>query len=250
VSKVNGVELSTEEDGNAKATTNIPSKYEKYKVCSSDSDSFMEFGDALVLESTFADIPGLKVTAFGFRSEDAKQRALEGEQLFAVDANMGSCRMEIVVEIPVPESGNLTFEVQFYVHGSHKGKSEEEINAALETKEVGNEIVVTYDDAELMGMSTGLVCESTKLAVPASNVTRARVPGSSQGEVWEYSVPRSTVAACGSVVFDPRMTPAGAPTLTTVTSNAVPSGVTKYGLPWIFMVGANVLAVCLVVHKI
>jgi hypothetical protein len=100
--------------GNAKATTVIPTSYEKYKVCSSgDGNSFLEFGDAMVLESTYADIPGLKVSVFGFRSEDAKQQVLEGNKLFAVDANMGSCRMEIVVEIPVPESGDLSFEVQF-----------------------------------------------------------------------------------------------------------------------------------------
>ena len=33
----------------------------------------------------------------------------------------------------------------------------------------------TFDDTELMGMSTGLVCKSTTLAVPASNVTREGV---------------------------------------------------------------------------
>ena len=252
VHKVNGVHLSTEEDGNSKATTVIPDSYKKYMVCSSDGDSFMEFGDALVLESTYAGIPGLKVTAFGFRSEDAKQRVLDGNQLFAVDANMGSCRMEIVVEIPVPANGDLSFEVQFYVHGSQGGKSEEEINNALKTKEVGNEIVVTYDDAELMGMSTGLVCKNTKLAVPSSNVTRERVPDYSQGEVWKYSVNRSAVTACGSVVFDPRMTPLGAPTLTdqpnagTDQPNAGKCGWIAMPLPWIFAVGAaNVLAVSL-----
>ena len=215
VQEVNGVELSTETNGNAKATTVVPTAYEKYKVCShGDSKSFTEFGDALVLESTYASFPGLKVSAYGFRSEDAKKRVLDGNQLFAIDADMGSCRMEIVAEIPVPANGTLSFMIQFYVHGSGWGKTEEEINAALQTREVGNEIVVTFNSTELMGMSTGLVCKSTKLAVPAANVTAERVDGSFQGEVWKYSVPRSVVASCGAVVFDPRMTPAGAPTLT------------------------------------
>jgi len=214
VREVNGVELSTETDGNAKATTVVPPSYEKYKVCEEADNSFTEFGDALVLESTYASFPGLKVSAYGFRSEDAKKRVLDGNQLFAIDADMGSCRMEIVAEIPVPANGTLSFMIQFYVHGSGWGKTEEEINAALQTREVGNEIVVTFNSTELMGMSTGLVCKSTKLAVPAANVTAERVDGSFQGEVWKYSVPRSVVASCGAVVFDPRMTPAGAPTLT------------------------------------
>ena len=243
VKEVNGVSLSTEQDGNAKATTVVPTSYEKYKVCSSgDDDSFMEFGDALVLESTYAnaDLSGLKVSAFGFRSEDAKKRVLEGNQLFAVDANMGSCRMEIVIEIPVPTSGDLSFEVEFYVHNA---TNEDQINAALKTQEVGNEILVTYDDTELMGMSTGLVCKSTTLAVPASNVTRERVDDGSKGEVWKYSVPRSAVAACGAVVFDPRMTPAGAPTLA-MQQGAQDAGCRSIAssLTWAFTIAANVLA--------
>jgi hypothetical protein len=212
--EVNGVSLSTETNGNAKATTVVPKIYEKYKICSSDQNKFTEFGDALVLESTYASFPGLKVSAFGFRSEAAKKQVLQGNQLFAVDANMGSCRMEIVAEIPVPTSGNFSFKIQFYVHGSGWGKTESEINAALQTREVGNEIVVKYNSTELMGMSTGLVCKNTKLAVPASKVTLKRQDDASdQGEVWKYSVPRSAVASCEALVFDPRMTPAGAPTL-------------------------------------
>ena len=214
IQEVNGVNLSEENDGNAKATTVVPPSYEKYKLCSSgDDNSFMEFGDALVLESTYAGFPGLKVSAYGFRSEEAKKRVLEGNQLFAVNADMGSCRMEIVAEIPVPANGTLSFKIRFYVHNEGWGKTEEEINAALQTREVGSEIVVSYQDTELMGMSTGLVCKSTKLAVPAANVTRERIDGAFQGEVWKYSVPRSLVASCGAVVFDPRMTPPNAPTL-------------------------------------
>jgi len=251
--EVNGVSLSTEMDGNAKATTVVPTSYEKYKVCSSgDDNSFMEFGDALVLESTYAnaDLSGLKVSAFGFRSEDAKKRVLEGNQLFAVDANMGSCRMEIVIEIPVPSSGNLSFKIEFYVHNA---TNENQINAALKTQEVGNEILVTFDDTELMGMSTGLVCKNTKMAVPASNVARERVYDASQVEVWKYSVPRSAVAACGAVVFDPRMTPAGAPTLQMQRSQSPSTDTPKdagcrsiaSSLTWAFTIAANVLALCL-----
>ena len=98
---------------------------------------------------------------------------------FSVDANMGSCRMEIVAEIPVPTntSVDFSFKIRFYVHGSGWGKTEEQINAGLATQEVGNEIVVKFNNTELMGMSTGLVCKNTTLPVPASNVTRAKVAG-------------------------------------------------------------------------
>ena len=246
VQEVNGVELSTETNGNAKATTVVPTAYEKYKVCShGDSKSFTEFGDALVLESTYASFPGLKVSAYGFRSEAVKKSVLQGNQLFSVDANMGSCRMEIVAEIPVPASGNFSFKIRFYVHGSGWGKTEEQINAGLQTQEVGNEIVVTFNSTELMGMSTGLVCKSTKLAVPAANVTREKVAGgsSTQGEVWKYSVPRAAVASCAALVFDPRMTPPNAPTLTSATPTKLHNGSAgSVSSPWVLTVVANVLA--------
>ena len=157
--------------------------------------------------------------------------------------------MEIVAEIPVPTntSVDFSFKIRFYVHGSGWGKTEEQINAGLATQEVGNEIVVKFNNTELMGMSTGLVCKNTKLPVPASNVTRAKVAGgaSTQGEVWKYSVPRAAVASCGALVFDPRMTPPNAPTLTA--SDPVPLGSGSAGLvsspsAWILTVVANILA--------
>ena len=256
INEVNGVQLETEANGNAKATTVVPTAYEKYKVCShGDGGSFMEFGDALVLESTYASFPGLKVSAFGFRSDAAKQSVLQGNQLFSVDANMGSCRMEIVAEIPVPTntSVDFSFKIRFYVHGSGWNKTEEQINAGLVTQEVGNEIVVKFDNTELMGMSTGLVCKDTALPVPASNVTREKVAGgaSTQGEVWKYSVPRAAVASCGALVFDPRMTPANAPTLTSaptpLTSAPTPApnlsnAAATVPSAWILTVVANILA--------
>ena len=126
----------------------------------------------------------------------------------------------------------------------HNATNEDQINAALKTQEVGNEILVTFDDTELMGMSTGLVCKSTTLTVPASNVTRERVDDGSKGEVWKYSVPRSAVAACGAVVFDPRMTPAP-PTLR-MQQGALDAGCRSIAssLTWAFTIAANVLALC------
>ena len=142
---------------------------------------------------------------------------------------------------PVPEEfspGNLAVLVEV-----------ELCEAGLATQEVGNEIVVKFNNTELMGMSTGLVCKNTKLPVPASNVTRAKVAGGAstqcdtQGEVWKCSVPRAAVASCGALVFDPRMTPPNAPTLTA----PVPLGSGSAGLvsspsAWILTVVANILA--------
>ena len=78
------------------------------------------------------------MTTYGFRSEAAKTAALADETLFSVAADMGSCKVEVVAEIPVPASGDLTFKLQFFVHHDTK---EDTINNGLASSEIGNEIV-------------------------------------------------------------------------------------------------------------
>jgi hypothetical protein len=78
------------------------------------------------------------MTIYGFRSEAAKKAALADETLFSVTANMNSCKLEVVAEIPVPAFGDLSFKLQFFVHHDTK---EETINKGLASSEVGDEIV-------------------------------------------------------------------------------------------------------------
>ena len=67
---------------------------------------------------------------------------------------------------------------------------------------------VTHDDAELMAVSKRLVCKSTEAAVPDSAVAIRKTDSGDQ-HIWEFTVTRANVSACGSIVFDPRMTPMG-----------------------------------------
>ena len=98
------------------------------------------------------------MTTFGFRSEAAKKAALANETLFSVAANMGSCKLEVVAEIPVPASGDLSFKLQFFVHHD---TDEETINKGLASSEVGNEIVGQWAHPErqtLLRVVIAIVC--------------------------------------------------------------------------------------------
>jgi hypothetical protein len=62
VTEVNGVELSTEMDGNAAATTAFAPGYDSYKLCGTgDGGDPWEIGDALALRSTYAAVPGFRM---------------------------------------------------------------------------------------------------------------------------------------------------------------------------------------------
>jgi hypothetical protein len=199
--QANGVELHTDNDVNF----DIAPGWDQYKVCGDGTIPFpWQFSDAMAIQSTFPALAGLTMTTYGFRSEAAKCAALEGENTFTVPYKMDKCRLELVVEIPVPGTTPLSFEVSFYVHHATK---EQSINAALKSTLVGQNIVISYESRELASMQIGLACKQTEQAIPEAAITR-EMQQSSGGEIsWYFEVKRDALQDCQTVVWDPLFSP-------------------------------------------
>jgi hypothetical protein len=121
----------------------------------------------------------------------------------------------------MPASGNPTFGLRFIVEVDRGGEgTQERKNAALVSTEVNDEILVSLNNTEIMGMSKKLICKlickKTKTQVPQSaiNITKETVTekfGDPEvgGVRYQYSVNRNAVANCGALMFDPHVTPLG-----------------------------------------
>jgi hypothetical protein len=202
--EVNGVSLTF-------GTLAIKSGYEQHKICGSGQDVW-QFADAMVIENTLSD-SATKITGYAFLNEATKNTVMAGETLFSVPLAMGSCKLEVVVAIPVNANGDTTFAVEVMFH---RDEGEEELNNGLRLNSAGEELIIESDSKlgmadgtnKTMTMAKGVVCAKTKTAVPASAITLT-LPNMPQETRFVYSVARSAVAECEMLYWDPTMTPYG-----------------------------------------
>jgi hypothetical protein len=210
--RVNGIDLFAASDSSGSRPGDvyfdIAPGWDQYKICGDGTDmSKWQFGDVMAIQATFTAVSGVKMTTYGFRSEAAKCDALGGENTFTVPYEMGKCRLELVVEIPVPGTGPLSFVVRFYVNHGEGGK-EGTINEALVSTQVEQDIVVSYESRELASMQIGLVCKQTEQAIPEAAISREPPNiGDGPGVKWIFEVQRYALQNCQSVVWDPLFTP-------------------------------------------
>ena len=201
--RANGIDLWAASDSNV--NYNIAPGWDQYRICGDGTvANRWQFGDAMAIQATFTAIAGVKMTTYGFRSEAAKCAALEGDNTFTVPFDMGGCRLQVVVEIPVPGNGPLSFEVVFSVHHGQSGK-ENAINAALVSTQVEQDIVISYESRELVSMQTGLVCKQTEQAIPEAAIQREQPSG--DGVALIFQVQPYALQNCQSVVWDPLLSP-------------------------------------------
>merc|ERR1711934_670641 len=64
-------------------------------------------------------------------------------------------------------------------------------------------------DRTLMSMAKGLVCGSTKKAVPSSAITISDFSNFPTDSSFTYTVNRTAVSTCGVLYWDPMLTPFG-----------------------------------------
>lgn len=177
-----------------------------------------QFGDAMAVTSTYPDVDGLSITVYGFRTDATKDSILEDETLFSIPASLDLCKLEAVVEVPVPDSGDLSFAIDLWVEKDDA--DETALNNYIQSSRVGSSIffnttnqgdddaALDADGGQVMEMSTRLVCASTEAYVSDSDVT---VTKDNDYQKWTFSVASSAVSSCGSVYFDPKVNPIDGP---------------------------------------
>jgi len=215
--KVNDV---TFDDSNSKdGTIAINPAYTTQKICGDGSGgSYWQFDKGM---SIINSLPGgTKLVAYAFKNDADKATLLAGQKLFSIDGSMLGCKLEVVVELPIPATGDLSFEVSARIE---RDTLEQEYNAGLTLKDTGTDLEISTDKktaAEMrnntikgsnviMSMSRGLICKKTEQAVNASEISISGITGWDPTGSFTYTVKRATIAACESLYWDPTMAPFG-----------------------------------------
>jgi len=186
------------------ATITTHPAYEKYNLCDANDGEF-QFSDGMCVVSTLK--VGAVIRVYSFRDDTAKETVLAGETLFSIDGSMNGCKLEIVVELPVPSSGDFSFKLRMFLHHDTR---EAELMAGLthdmnDAEPLGEVVLTTSADPDFsMTMSKKLICKNTEQAVTGVTINDADSP------TFTFTVPRANVENCGSVFFDPKIAPMGA----------------------------------------
>ena len=197
-------------------------------VCGAGSmGSYWQFDKGMCIKNTLPAVTGftegVNLYGYSFRNDAAKTALLAGETLFSVDASMLGCKLEVVVELPIPTSGTLSFEVQTRIE---RDTEETVYNQGLTIREANNQIEILTPQATadsmrnnslpgmnnvLIVMAKGLICKNTGLAVPQSDI--AITVGSANGgaisnfnnnaaeNTFTYTIQRTNIASCGSLYW-------------------------------------------------
>jgi hypothetical protein len=230
LNKVNGVSLGPDDankkDGNI--TINPEKKWQDQLICGDGSGgSYWQFDKGMSIINSLAG--GTKLIGYAFKNDADKATLLAGEELFSVDGSMLGCKLEVVVEMPVPATGDMTFDVQVKVEIDATAKrpnKEPEYNAGLKLNNLAEDIEITTDQetaakmrnntingsSVILSMSKGLVCKKTKQKVAASEITITGVAEwdpAKGGNTFGYTVKRATIVNCESLYWDPTMAPFG-----------------------------------------
>lgn len=183
-------------------TVSVPANYAQYQIC--DDGDKKQFGDAMAVELSTSS--GTKFTSYGFRNNATKNSVLAGETLFSMPGSMSGCKIEVVAELPVPATGDLTWKVEV---GINRDSGEAAALASMSYAMVNDEVVISgrpggNENITLLAMATSVVCKTTKAKVATVTVTPEWGPGVRK---FSYAVPRADVASCGTVFWDPTVTP-------------------------------------------
>jgi hypothetical protein len=205
----------TEVNGQAvsKGTIEVPSAYSKHALKSDgcgtgDGGDPFQFRDAMVVENKLGGTSAT-ITALAFRNDGVKAEVLTNE-VYSVDADMGSCKLEMMVKIPVNPNGDTTFGISIRFH---KDEGEEELNQGLTAanKDGMVEISSSLDAADgskvALVMARGLICESSKQALANEDITISDLSNFPDDNTFTYSVKQSAASSCEFLYWDPTMTP-------------------------------------------
>lgn len=210
LTEVNGQSVS-------KGTLEVPAVYTEYELKSDDcgtgdgGDPF-QFSDAMVVENKLGGTSAT-ITALAFLNDGKKKDVLKkGKAVYSVEADMGSCKLEMMVKIPVNPDGDTTFAINI---NFHKDEGEEELNAGLTAENKDNMVEISSDlDAAdgskvVLVMARGLVCESTESNIANEDITISDLSRFPEDRSFTYSVSKSAADGCEFLYWDPTMTPFG-----------------------------------------
>ena len=208
--EVNGQQVYQEVDERplpGLATITTHPAYEKYNLCDGNNgvQPEFQFSDGMCVVSTLK--VGAIMRVYSFRDDTAKETVLAGETLFSIDGSMNGCKLEIVVELPVPSEGDFSFKLRMFLHHDTR---EAEMMAGLthdmnDAEPLGEVLLTTSADPDFsMTMSKKLICKNTEQAVTGVTIDDADFP------MFTFTVPRANVENCGSIFFDPKISPMGA----------------------------------------
>merc|ERR1712079_84013 len=101
---------------------------------------------------------------------------------------MLNCKLEVVVKLPVPASGNLTFSAAAYIE---RDTEEAAFNRGLTVEETASELLINTDQqtadgfrnstngtSTILSMAKGLVCGKDESAVPSGAISISKTDSS------------------------------------------------------------------------
>lgn len=200
----------------------IPGKYSKYLVCGDKPPKLdgqvSQFSDAMVLENKLQPNSdhSATITALAFLNDDAKSSVLEGEA-YSIEQDMGGCKLEMMVKVPVNADGDTTFTINI---NFHKDEGEAALNAGLTARNENGMIVIdsslqTSDGSKTaLSMASSLICVEKDAATGKSlsneDVTISDLSNfPKESRSFTYTIPKEVTEdqKCYDLYWDPGMTP-------------------------------------------
>lgn len=206
----------------------IPQKYQKYLICGDNppniGNGIAQFSDALVLENKLqpASARSATITALAFLNDAKKASVLNGNEVYSLEQDMGGCKMEFMVKVPVNTAGDTTFAININFHMDNteaNPKAEEELNAGLTARNVNGMVVIdsaltTSDGSKTaLAMAESLICvkagATTGTSLDSKDVTISDLSGFPADRSFTYTIPKAVTDAgqCDFLYWDPTATP-------------------------------------------